>query len=125
MSEGQLSKFVFFPNGSYKCPSKFTKILKPPFATLRRLGHFVSAYIDDLINIGFNFDQCAKNVLDTLLIFDELGSVVHPEKSKLNPSQCITFMGFIINSIDMPVMFTEQNKHDIIRLCSELIDCPT
>ena len=33
-------------------------------------------------------------------------------------------MGFIINSVDMSVMLTEQKKHDIIRLCSELLDCP-
>ena len=104
MSEGQLSKFVCLPNGFCKGPRKFTKILKPPLAILRRLGHVVSACIDDLIHIGFNFDECAKKVLDTLLIFDELGFVVHPEKSKLIPSQCITFLGFIINSVDMTVM---------------------
>ena len=107
MSEGRLSKFVCLPNGFYKGPIKFTKILKPPLATLRRLRHVVSAYIDDLINIGFNFDECAKNILDILLIFDELDIVVHPEKYKLIPSQCITFLGFVIISVDMTVMLTE------------------
>lgn len=49
-------------------------------------------------------------MLLTLLKFlDDLGLVVHPEKSVLIPQQKITFLGFVIDSIKMIVRVTEDN----------------
>ena len=42
-----LYKSTCFPSGMAFCPRKFTKLMKPVFATLRQLGHFSSGYIDD------------------------------------------------------------------------------
>ena len=44
---GQSYKFICFPNGLAFCPRKFTKLLKPVYATLRQSGHLSSSYIDD------------------------------------------------------------------------------
>jgi len=41
------------------CPRKFTKLMKPVFATLRQLGHLSSGYIDDLWLMGPIWDDCA------------------------------------------------------------------
>ena len=35
-----LFKFTCFPNGLAFCPRKFTKLMKPVFATLRQLAHY-------------------------------------------------------------------------------------
>ena len=35
-----LFKFTCFPNGLAFCPRRFTKLMKPVFATLRQLGHY-------------------------------------------------------------------------------------
>ena len=42
------------------------------YATLRKLGHQSSAYIDDIWLIGFDWDSCARNVIETILLLDSL-----------------------------------------------------
>ena len=44
MFEGQLYQFTCLPNGLFPGPRKFTKLLKPPLATLREAGHILGAY---------------------------------------------------------------------------------
>ena len=56
--EGQLYKFVCFPNGLACCPRMFTKLLKPVYATLRQQGYESSGYIDDSYLQGDNFADC-------------------------------------------------------------------
>ena len=43
-------------------------------------------------------------------IFQELGFVIHPEKSQIVPTQEIKFLGFIINSREMTISLTPQRK---------------
>ena len=50
-------------------------------------------------------------------MFNDLGLVVHPEKSVLIPQQKITFLGFVIDSIKMIVRLTE----DKIRKTKEVL----
>ena len=45
--DGTLYQYVCFPNGLASCPRKFTKLLKPPLATLRLRGINIVGYIDD------------------------------------------------------------------------------
>ena len=40
--KGELYKYTYFPNGLAFCPRKFTKLLKPVFATLRQKGDLLS-----------------------------------------------------------------------------------
>ena len=82
-----LYKFTCFLNGLAFCPRKFTKLMKPVFATLRQLGHLSSGYIDDSWLMGPVWDDCAKNVVDKVKLLDTLGFVVHPEKSVFIPTQ--------------------------------------
>ena len=65
-----LYKFTCFPNGLAFCPRKFTKLMKPVFATLQQLGHLSSGYIDDSWLMGPVWDDCAKNVVDTVKLLD-------------------------------------------------------
>lgn len=44
---GQFYQFTCFPNGLAFCLRKFTKLLKPVYATLRQSGHLSFSYIDD------------------------------------------------------------------------------
>ena len=51
------------PGGLCCGPRKFTKLMKPPIATLRLDGHFIAIYFDDLINVGLIFDEFAENII--------------------------------------------------------------
>ena len=81
-----LYQFTCLLNGLSCAPRKFTKILKPLLANLHKKGHISVAYLDDLYLQGQTYDQCIANVIDTTLMLEELGFLVHPTKSVLIPT---------------------------------------
>ena len=66
--EGQLWQFDCMPNDLALAPRKFTKLLKPVFATLREKGHLSTAFLDDSLLLVETEMSCAKNVRDTEII---------------------------------------------------------
>ena len=64
--QGKLYKYVCFPNGLAFCPRKFTKLLKPVYSHLRQLGHLSASHIDDSYLQGDDYDECERNVWDTV-----------------------------------------------------------
>ena len=121
---GKLYEHVCFPNGLAFCPRKFTKLLKPIYSHLRQLGHLSASHIDDSYVQDDDYDDCERNVRDTVQLFDSLGFTVHPEKSIFLPQHRITFMGFIIDSISMTVYPTSEKMEKIIHTCQHLLECP-
>ena len=69
----------------------FTKLLKPVFAYLRALGYTSVIYVDDSLLYGRTYKECLKNVMITLECLQELGFIIHPIKSILDPTQYITY----------------------------------
>ena len=58
----------------------------------------------------------------TIKLLRSLGFIIHLNKSVLTPSQEITFLGMVLNSVNMTICLTEYKKHKIYQLCLELID---
>jgi len=121
--QGKLYQYVCFPDGLAFCPRKFTRLLKPVYSYLRQLGHLSASHTDDSYLQGDDYNDCERNVRDTVKLFDSLGFTVHPEKSSFVPQHQITFMGFIIDSITMTVYPTSE-KIEIIHTCQGLLQCP-
>ena len=46
-------------------------------------------------------------------MLDNPGLVIHPEKSVFIPQQKMIFLGFVIDSVRMIVMLTEDNIHKL------------
>ena len=112
--ENCLYKFTALPNGLSSGPRKFTKLLKPPLASLRKQGHTIATYIDDLINIAITYNDCVRNVIDTIILFNKLRFVIHPKKSHMLPSNKITFLGLDIDSVTMTLQLTKEKKDKIL-----------
>ena len=96
--EGKLYQFTCLPNRLSSAPRSFTKILKPVHSSLRSKGHVTVGYIDDSYLQGDTYEECNQNVQDTVNLFGKLGFLPHPEKSVFEPTQKITFLGFVINN---------------------------
>ena len=77
---GKIYQFTCLPNGLSCAPRISTKILKPALATLHSMGHISVAHID-----GQTYEKCVFNVIDTFILLDSLGFVIHPIKSILHP----------------------------------------
>ena len=119
--EGSPYAFTCFPNGFASCPRKFTKLLKPVYAVLRKLGHISSPYIDDSYLQGDDYVNCLENVIDTVRLLFTLGFVIHPDKSVLIPTQRLIFLGFILDSTLMRVYMTPEKVTKVIEMCSKLL----
>ena len=118
--EGVLYKFVALPNGYTKGPRKFTKLLKPALATLRKKGATLAAYLDDIFIIAGSYARCLNSLHMLIEMLVSLGFVIHPAKSVFVPCRIMEFLGFIINSLNMTVRLTMEKKTKINNLCMEV-----
>ena len=107
-------KFVCMPNGYGPAMRIFTKISKIPFSILREKGFLSVVYVDDSFLQGDGYEDCFSNVLNTREILRSLGFTLHPKKSKFIPTQSITFLGFILNSVQMTIT-------SILNICHEIL----
>ena len=57
----------------------------------------------------------SRNVHKTVSLLASPGFTIHEEKSVLEPTQCIEFLGFIINSVDMMVKINPKKSQIIIK----------
>ena len=61
----------------------------------------------------------------TVLTFDSLGFLPHPEKSVLISTQRLTYLGFILDSVAMKIYLTPEKRDKLIKCCLALINKPT
>ena len=114
-------KFVCMPNGYESAMRIFTKISKIPFSILREKGFLSVVYVDDSYLQGDDYEDCLSNVLNTIEILRSLGFKIHPDKSKFIPTQCITYLGFILNSVQKIITSNLEKKERILNLCHEIL----
>ena len=112
---GKLCQYTAYQNGLSSCPRLFTKLLKPPLATLRERGHLVSSYIDDIYLQNETCAGCIQTVKATLKQFDNLGFVAHPTKLEFIPKQEIVFLGFLLNSVTMKITLTRKRYDKVLQ----------
>ena len=123
--KGQLYHYTALPNGYSDAPRVFTKLLKPVFAQIRRLGHNVVGYIDDLY-IQAPSEQACRDAVETAAhILRQCGFLIHPEKSCFIPSNKIVYLGFELDSNAMTISLTEEKRQKYQQSCRALHDSPT
>ena len=120
----QVIQFTCLPNGLSCAPRKFTKLLKPVLAHLHNKGHISVAHLDDLYLQSSTYEDCIRNAIETTLLLEKLGFIVHPVKSVLVPTQRIVVLGFGWNSLTMTVMLTKEKAVNLKRYCPLLLQDP-
>lgn len=55
-------------------------------------------YLDDMLFIRRNFEDCEKSILESKYFLENLGCIVDKEKSNLSLSQIYKFLDFVISS---------------------------
>ena len=102
-------QFTCLAQGLACAPRVFTKLLRPVYTHLRLKGHVSSRYLDDSFLEGDTTEACSYNVQDTLTLLGDLGFCPNLDKSVLQPTQVLEYLGFILNSLDMSVSITDCN----------------
>jgi hypothetical protein len=117
---GKIFEFNAVPNGYRDGPRIFTKLLKPVFAKLRADGHICTGFIDDSLLGGATYDECYNTACVSHDLLQKLGFLMNDEKSDIIPSQKVTYLGFIIDSVQMIVLLSQDKKANIVDICSKL-----
>ena len=112
----KLYKFKVLPNGYCEDPRRFTKLMKVPLSILRKLEIIIAAYIDDLFTQSKSWETCLRNILIIAQLLISLGFHLNLEKSLLDPSHVMEFLGVIINSLNMTITLTVKKKECILLL---------
>lgn len=112
-------QFTCLPNGLSSASRIFTKLLKPAYSVLRSKGFENVAYINDTCLKGNSFSDCETNISSTVRLFTDLGLTLNMTKSVPIPIQVITFLGFVLISVQMTVSLTPS---EALKLKSKVID---
>ena len=102
------------PNGLTSAPRIFTKIFKPVYASLRKMGFIVCGYIDDSFLMAHSRDACYETIRHTRELFKSLGFCINQEKSVLSPSHKMEHLGFILDAVSMTVSLIKNKRAKLI-----------
>ena len=118
----KLYKFLVLPQGLSSSPRIFTKLMKIPFAFLRKeFGLLSSPYIDDVFLCGDTYVEAKRNVFHSARVLQKLGYSFNLPKSEPEPTQEREHVGFIINSVTMKVTMNPSKIADIVQLSKKVI----
>lgn len=101
---GQNYSFNCLPFGLSVSPWFVTKLFRPVIAQLQQEGFSLAIYLDDLVIVGKSRADCRTATARTLELLSQLGLIVNREKSILEPSQQIEYLGFTLDSVRMMVL---------------------
>ena len=106
-------------------PRVFTKLLKPIAAYLRNQGVRMILYLDDFLILGSSYQEVQRNMIMAVTLLESLGFTVNREKSRLIPTQVLTFLGFVINSTLETLSLPEEKVLKVESMCKSAILNPT
>ncbi|VDI13331.1 Hypothetical predicted protein [Mytilus galloprovincialis] len=91
-------EFRSLPFGIAVAPRIFTKLMKVPMTLLRRLGVRLIVYLDDILIMNQSNQKILSDLSTVLSILRGLGFLINTNKSVMEPSQTMEFLGYTVNS---------------------------
>ncbi|KAM9962817.1 hypothetical protein ACTFIR_005734 [Dictyostelium discoideum] len=113
--KGSHYRWKTMPFGLSTAPRIFTMLLRPVLRMLRDIKVSVIAYLDDLLIVGSTKEECLSNFKKTMDLLVKLGFKLNLEKSVLEPTQSITFLGLQIDSVSMKLLVPKEKKKSVIK----------
>jgi hypothetical protein len=95
-------------------PRVFTKLLKRIVGFLRKQGLRLVVYLDDILIIGHSEESTREAVKLVVNFFESLGFVIQGEKSILEPSQVLEYIGLVIDTNSMNFCLLQKKKVNVI-----------
>ena len=101
-------QFTCLPFGLSPSAKLFTKTLKPVIAFLRSMGICLLIFFDDILIMADSLERAAEHTEKVIRVLESLGFVIKKRKSTLKPTQTIPFLGFIVNSLKMLLLLSDE-----------------
>jgi hypothetical protein len=99
--QGITYEFQCLPFGLSSAPRTFTKLLKPVIVLLRTQGIRIVIYLDDMLILDQSPERLSSIFRSVVNLLQRLGFLIKQEKCSQAPSQCLEFLGSLINSSEM------------------------
>ncbi len=101
--ENKIYQFTCLACGLSSAPWAFTKTLRPVVGggALRDHGVRMIQYMDDILIMSRSESQALEHTAATTYLLENLGFIVHPDKSELCPTQDLEFLGMVANTVNM------------------------
>ncbi len=112
--EGRAYQYKVLPFGLSLSPRVFTKVAEAALVPLRERGVRILNYLDDWLILAQSREQlCAHRDL-VLRHLSQLGLRVNWEKSKLVPTQRISFLGMELDSVNQTARLTQECAQSVL-----------
>uniref|UniRef100_A0A7M6DR42 Reverse transcriptase domain-containing protein n=1 Tax=Clytia hemisphaerica TaxID=252671 RepID=A0A7M6DR42_9CNID len=122
--KGKIYEFLCLCFGLGPAPRIFTKLMKIPIALLRRLNVRLIIYLDDCLLMASSIEELLM-ARDTLVfVLQHLGFSINFEKSVMDPTHNIRFLGVEVNSLDMIVSLPQDKVAKLVAQCQKLLLVP-
>ena len=113
--------FQALPFGLATAPRVFTRVSRAVLAFLRRCGITLFAYIDDWLILANSRQECQEATRFVIQVLQDLGWIINWEKSNLQPSQSVTYLGARLDLQRGLAMPTLQRIENITQAASLLL----
>ena len=109
------------PFGYSLAPRVFTKVFKPIISHLRLHRLRIIIFLDDILLVASSKQECIDHLQLLRQLITDLEFIVNDKKSQLEKSTKLTFLGFIIDSLDMKLYLPQDKMDKTVSACSSLI----
>ena len=95
-------------------------MFKPIISHLRLHGLRIIIFLDDIPLVAISKQECLDQLQFLRQLTTDLGFIVNDKKSQLKPSTKLTFLGFIIDSLDKKLYLPQDKIDKTVSACSSL-----
>ena len=112
---GRRYRYRCLPFGLSCAPRVFTKLMKPVIAHLRSQGIRLIIYLDDMLIVADTSKQLQQHLQTATSLLTDLGFLINTDKSVLQPTTRLKFLGFDIDSSTMTMHLPRDKVRDLRR----------
>ncbi len=107
-------QYKVLPFGLSLSPRVFTKVAEAALVPMREQGVRILNYLDDWLILAQSQDQLCEHRDWVLSHLSQLGLRVNWEKSKLSPTQRISFLGMELDSVSQTACLTQECAQSVL-----------
>ena len=119
--EHKAYQFQCLPFGLTSAPRVFTKVMKPVVGALRHMGIRLIIYLDDILILHQSKEELIQLVPMICQMLEALGLVVNQKKSILVPEQRMEFLGFLVDTANLQLIFPPEKLRKIQQLAHHIL----
>ena len=123
VAQGRVYQFSALCFGLSTAPQVFSRVMAPVSAILHSWGIRMRRYLDDWLVQSSSCDCLLHNLQVVLDLCHELGIVVNPKKSHLEPSQVVQYLGVVIDTRSFRASPSPDRVARLLSTAGEFLSC--